>query len=373
MEDVDAAVLDIANRGLGVGVHLVLAANRWGDIRMSLRDSLSGRLELRLGEPSESEVNRRVARQFVDLLPGRGLAPPGIQYHTALPRLDGMGTADGLADAQSEALGKLTAAWQGAVAPPVRMLPERLTVAELDVPEQNPPSGVPIGIGERDLQPVYVDLTEADPHFLVYGDSGSGKSEFLRTWMTGLMAQRSAWEVRFIIVDYRRTLLGLVPEEYLGAYAGDANAAAAFAKALADKLTERLPPPDVTVQQLRERSWWTGPELILVVDDYDLVGAGRQSPLAPLVDFLPQAREVGFHVVAARRVAGVMRSSMSEPMLSRIRELGTDGLVLSGDRREGAVLGDERAQERPPGRGVLVRRKSPSTLIQVALQTGSTG
>jgi S-DNA-T family DNA segregation ATPase FtsK/SpoIIIE len=315
-----------------------------------------------------------VARELADLPAGRGLAPPGIQYHVALPRLDGMGTADGLADAQSEALGKLTAAWQGAVAPPVRMLPERLTVAEMTAmtqgTEENAPPGVPIGIGERDLQPVYVDLTDADPHFLVYGDSGSGKSEFLRTWMTGLMARRSAWEVRFIVVDYRRTLLGLVPDEYLGAYAGDSNSAAAFAKALADKLTERLPPSDVTVQQLRERSWWTGPELILVVDDYDLVSASRQSPLAPLVDFLPQAREVGFHVVAARRVAGVMRSSLSEAMLSRIRELGTDGLVLSGDRREGAILGDERAQERPPGRGVLVRRKSPSTLVQLALQTG---
>jgi S-DNA-T family DNA segregation ATPase FtsK/SpoIIIE len=189
--------------------------------------------------------------------------------------------------------------------------------------------------------------------------------------MTGLMARRSAWEVRFIVVDYRRTMLGLVPEEYLGAYAGDANAAAAFARALAEKLTERLPPADVTVQQLRERSWWTGPELILVVDDFDLVSSSRQSPLAPLLDFLPQARELGFHVVAARRVAGMMRSSISEPMLNRIRELGTDGLILSGDRREGAILGDERAQERPPGRGVLVRRKSAPALVQIALQTGA--
>ena len=371
MEDMDAVVLDIANRGLGVGVHLVLAANRWADIRMSLRDSLSGRLELRLGDAAESEVNRRVARQFADLPAGRGLAPPGVQYHVALPRLDGMGTADGLADAQGEVLGKLTNAWEGTVAPPIRMLPERITVTEMAavaVPEENAPPGVPVGIGELDLQPVHVDLNETDPHFLVYGDSGSGKTEFLRTWATGLMARRSAWEVRFIVVDYRRGLLGLVPEEYLGAYAGDANSAAAYAKALAEKLTERLPPADVTVQQLKERSWWTGPELILVVDDYDLVGAGRQSPLAPLADFLPQARELGFHVMAARRVAGVMRSQMGEPILSRIRELGTDGLVLSGDRREGVVLGDQRAEERPPGRGVLVRRKFPNALVQLALE-----
>lgn len=371
LDDVDATVLDIANRGLGVGVHLVLTANRWADLRVALRDAVSGRLELRLGDAAESEVNRRAARQFGAVPPGRGLAPPGIQYHVALPRLDGRGGDDELAEAQADALDKLVGGWQGAPAPAIRMLPERLTVAELPlaVPEgdvQLP--GVPIGVGEADLRPVFVDLTDTDPHFLVYGDSGSGKTEFLRTWMTGLMARRSAFEVRFIVVDYRRGLLGVVPEDYLGAYAGDAITAAAYAKAVAEKLAERMPPPDVTVQQLKERSWWTGPELYLVVDDFDLVGGGRSSPLAPLVDFLPQARELGFHVVAARRVAGVVRSQMTEPLLARVRELGADGLVLSGDRREGAVLGSERAEQRPPGRGVLVRRSHPRTLAQVALQ-----
>ena len=92
-------------------------------------------------------------------------------------------------------------------APPVRMLPERLAVRDMDVPQEQVPPGVPVGIAEHDLNPVYVDLTQDDPHFLIYGDSGSGKTEFLRTWMTGLMARRSAWEGRFIVVDYRRTNL----------------------------------------------------------------------------------------------------------------------------------------------------------------------
>jgi S-DNA-T family DNA segregation ATPase FtsK/SpoIIIE len=54
-------------------------------------------------------------------------------------------------------------------------------------------------------------------------------------------------------------------------------------------------------------------------------------------------------------------------MLSRVREMGADGLVLSGDPREGAVLGNQRAAQRSPGRGVLVRRQSSTALIQVAL------
>ncbi|MEV5753776.1 type VII secretion protein EccCa [Actinoallomurus sp. NPDC052308] len=368
MEGIDEAVHDIAGRGLGVGVHLVLTANRWGDVRTALRDSISGRLELRLNDPSESEVNRRVARAFGSVPPGRGLAPPGTQFQVALPRLDGRGTVGELAEAQADALTKITDGWQGAAAPAIRMLPERLTVDEMEIPIEDETPGVPVGIAEHDLRPVYLNLSDTDPHFLVFGDSGSGKTEFLRTWIWGMMARYTAYEVRFVIFDYRRGLLGLVPPGYLGAYAGDANAATAVAQALADKLTERLPPADVTVEQLRDRSWWEGPELFLVVDDFDLVSSSRQSPLAPLVDFLPQAREVGFHVVAARRVAGLTRRQMSEPILSRLSELGTDGLVLSGDPSEGPVIGDQRARPLPPGRGVLVRRSAPKMLVQLALE-----
>ncbi len=366
LEGADAAVLDIANRGLGVAVHVVIAANRWADIRMALRDTISARIELRLNDPSDSEVNRRAARQFAFTAPGRGMVPPGIQFQVALPRLDGKESVDGLADAQDEALGKLAAAWSGAIAPPIRMLPERLSLAELTLPEGGTVPGVPIGIAESDLAPVHLDLTDSEPHFVVFGDAGSGKSTFLRTWMKGLAARRTAWEARFVIVDYRRALLGVVPQDYVGAYAGDANAARQYTEQVVAKLAERLPPPDVTMEQLRDRSWWTGPEFYFVVDDYDLV-AGRTSPLSPLTDYLPQAREIGLHVVVARRVAGYSRNQVNEQLLNRIKELGSAGLVLSGDHREGAVIGSERAAPRPPGRGVLVTRNSPPALIQVAL------
>ncbi|MFF3561807.1 type VII secretion protein EccCa [Streptomyces sp. NPDC002574] len=371
MEGVDATVLDIANRGLGVAVHLVIAANRWADLRTALRDTISARLELRLNDPGDSEINRRAARAFGLSVPGRGMAPPGVQFQVALPRLDGRDSADGLAEAQDEAIGKIAASWSGPVAPPIRMLPERLTAAALAsrIEEDDTAPGVPIGIAESDLAPVRLDLTDADPHFLVFGDAGSGKSTFLRGWMKGLAARRSAFEARFVVVDYRRTLMGVVDDEYIGAYAGDANSAQVYVDQVVAKLTERLPPPNVTMDQLRKRDWWTGPEFYVVVDDYDLVTNGRTSPLNPLLDFLPQAREIGLHMVVARRVAGSARGQMSEQLLNRIKELGTAGIVLSGDPREGVVIGSERAAQRPPGRGVLVGRQTPPTLIQTAMDT----
>ncbi|GAA1227485.1 type VII secretion protein EccC [Kitasatospora nipponensis] len=367
VEGIDEALLDIAGRGLGVGVHLVLTANRWADLRMALRDAFSARLELRLNDPADSELDRRAARRLVGAGAGRGLSPQGLEFQVALPRLDGREGTEGLAEAQQEAIAKIAAGWTGTPAPAIRMLPARLTPAELPAPVTPLPAGPAIGIGEDDLAAVHLDLDGDEPHLLVYGDSGAGKSSFLRMWMAQLAARRPASEVRFVVFDYRRSLLGGVPEDHLGAYAGDSAAARAYVEQVTAKLAERLPPAEVTQRQLRERSWWSGPEFYLVVDDYDLVGGGRQSPLAPLADYLPQAREIGLHLVAARRVADSSRTQLTEPLLGRARELGAAGLLLSGDPREGALVGGERASVRPPGRGLLVRRSHPATVVQLAL------
>jgi S-DNA-T family DNA segregation ATPase FtsK/SpoIIIE len=365
-EDVDAAVADIAGRGLGVGVHLVLTASRWMEIRPALRDSIGTRMELRLNDPTESEINRKLAARISRAGPGRGLVAPGVYYHLLLPRLDGQETAEGLREGQDDVLGRLAAGWTRRAAPAVRMLPARLTVGQL---RQLPATGkgVPIGIAETDLAPVALDLAGADPHFVVYGDAGSGKTSFLRTWIGGLTQRYTGQEVRVVVFDYRRSLLGAVPEEHLGAYAADATTAAFYAKEVCAKLRERLPPATASQRELLGRAWWEGADIYLVVDDYDILGSGANSPLAPLLEFLPYARDVGLHLVAARRVTGLMRTGMSDGLMLRVKELGGAGLVLSGDPKEGLVLGDQRAQPRPPGRGVLVTRSRPPTLIQVAL------
>lgn len=121
----------------------------------------------------------------------------------------------------------------------------------------------------------------------------------------------------------------------------------------------------MTPQQLRDRSWWTGPECFLLVDDYDLVAGGLSNPLSGLLDFLPQARDVGLHLVLARRTGGASRA-LYEPVLQRLRELGSPGVLLSGDRDEGVLLGDVRPRPFPPGRGVLVNRRSGTHLLQLA-------
>lgn len=186
----------------------------------------------------------------------------------------------------------------------------------------------------------------------------------LRGICRSLVESHTGAQARIIVGDYRRTLLGVVEGEHLGGYAPSAVTLSAMARDLAAVFERRMPGPDVTQQQLRERSWWSGPEVFVVVDDYDLVSAASQSPLTPLLEYLPQAKDVGLHLVLARRSGGAGRA-LFEPVIARLRELSAAGLVMSGNREEGALVGTARPRPMPPGRGILVQRDG-ETLVQTA-------
>lgn len=222
---------------------------------------------------------------------------------------------------------------------------------------------IPIGLTETDLQPAYLD-TATEPHFLVFGDPGSGKSGFLRTVARGIVTMYEPAQALVILVDYQRSLLGCVEPPHLIGYGASAQVTAGLIEQAAAMVRERLPGPEVTAEQLRDRSWWRGPELFVLVDDYDLVAATGPNPLAPLLDYLPQSHDLGLHVVMTRRAGGASRA-LSDPILGRLRELGSPGIVLSGPREEGPLLGNVKPDHRPPGRGLLVTRRTGTEPVRL--------
>ncbi|GAB3238713.1 type VII secretion protein EccCa [Kineosporia babensis] len=361
-EDLEETVGQIAARGLTYGVHLVASAGRWMEMRPAARDMFGSRLELRLGDISDSVLDRRTAMNVPEGTPGRGMTADRFHFLTALPRIDGGRSVDDLAAAVSSLVTAIAQAWPGPSAPPVRLLPPEFAYKEMD---PQAPGGIPIGIAENDLGVVHLDLGE-DPHFLLYGDSRSGKSSALRALARAITERFDPEAARLVVIDHRRSLLGAVAETHLIGYGTGAQRSAEILAEVAQALRTRLPGPDVTAEQLRNRSWWRGPELYVLVDDYDLVATGSGNPLSVLQEFLPQARDIGLHVVLARRSGGAGRA-MYEPVTTALREIGSAGVLLSGQRDEGALLGGTlRPAPQPPGRGWLVDRERGAQLVQLA-------
>ncbi|MGW1448143.1 type VII secretion protein EccCa [Micromonospora sp. NPDC002411] len=355
-DDLEPLVTDLATRGLSYGVHVVATALRWLDFRPAIRDLFGSRLELRLGDPSDSLVARRAAANVPERA-GRGVTAEGLHFLTAVPQL-------GAAAGDTADLVKRAAdGWAGPPAPRVRLLPPVLPYADLDLAATTG-LRLPIGIAEADLRPVSLDFA-TEPHFVVFGDSECGKSSFLRALATSIITRFTPEQARVILVDYRRSLLGAIETPHLIGYGTAAAHTADLIESAAGYLERRAPGPEVTPQQLRDRSWWSGPELFVLVDDYDLVAAGPANPLRALEEHLPHARDVGLHLVLARRSGGAGRAQY-EPIVQRLRELSTAGLVMAGSPDEGALVGPVRPGPLPPGRGRLVTRREGVRLVQLA-------
>lgn len=376
-EDLADLVQELGTRGPGYGIHLVLTAGRWSDIRMQLQATIGSKIEFRLNDPGDSVLGRKQAANLRADTPGRCLVEGGLLAQICEPGLpiapssdsmpvggNGAGTPNGHSTSVEAAVAAIAAAWPGDPVPPIRMLPALVDLAALQR-AAGPRPGLLIGVDETDLRPVELDWRGTDAHLLVIGDAESGKTSLLKLIVRDLVAKYTDQEVVFAVFDVRRTLLDVVPEDYLGAYAGTTSMAAGMAAGVVGELRGRLPPEGVTAAQLRSRSWWRGPEIFVLVDDFDLLSPGGAGPLAPFVEFLPQARDVGLHLIVARRSGGAGRS-LYEPVPQRLREIGATGLLLSGDRSEGAFYPGVHLSVQPPGRGTLVRRGRRPSLVQLA-------
>ncbi|BBY22591.1 hypothetical protein MSTO_27960 [Mycobacterium stomatepiae] len=347
-ESIEEPITAIAAQGLSSQVHVVLSASRWAEIRPSLRDQIGTRIELRLGDPADSELDRKRAREVPRDRPGRGLSRDGL--HMAISRpMD--------AAAPRRRHGELSA-------PPIPLLPAHIDHhIVVDLAGEDGGRQILLGLEERRLRPFAVDF-ERNSHLLMLGDSECGKTAALRTLCREIVRTKTAEQAQLLVVDFRRTLLGVVESEHFGGYALSPAALRGLMPEVLALLQRRMPSPDVTQAQLRARSWWSGPDIYVVVDDYELVATPAGNPLLALLEYLPYARDLGLQLVVARRSGGAARG-LFDPLLARLREIGCLGLMMSARPDDGSLLSVGRPARLPAGRGVVLTDAGDEQVIQV--------
>ncbi len=364
-EKLENQLQEIASRGLTYGVHLIIVAARWSEIRPWLRDVLQTRFELRLGDSMESEIDFRAARNVPEV-PGRGMTIDKYHYLAALPRLDGRVSAEDIGDGLAALVGAVREHWTGPSAPAVRLLPRRLDAAQLPPVPTDGELRVAYALDEERLEPVWHDFA-VTPHLLVFGDGNTGKSNLARLFTRAIAQRFTQQEAQIILVDPRRRLQDCVPKGQLVGYALNGESLKEILGRGVPHMRQRMPGPDIAPERLATRDWWSGPRLFVIIDDYDMISSSYDQAAQPLVELLAQGTEIGLHVLTFRSTSAAARAMLGDHLLRRMWDLGTPGLLFSCPRDETHVLGETKPLTLPPGRAQLVIRREGARLVQTAL------
>ena len=369
-DSLDRQVATMMSRGLSLGVHLIVSAARWMDFRSEAQDLFGSRLELHTANPKESIVHREGAARIPKGRPGRGIDMAGHEMMIGLPRADAEQDPTTVSQGVAYTVEKIREHLVAGEGPKLRLLPEQITIDSIleQLPEQQilPRGGgdMILGVEESRLGPLVFN-TRTESHLYLFGDSRTGKSTFLRSIMKEITRLYTPGEARIITIDMRRTLMDDVPKDHTLRYITNHDSAMKDMREMAQFLRKRLPGPEVTAEQIRERSWWSGPELWVLVDDYDLAATMSGNPLMELVDLLPQASDIGLHLVITRRMGGAARATF-EKVLQMMGDLAVTGILLSGNPSEGAIINGVKPKRAIPGRAQVIHRDLGVVAAQMA-------
>ncbi|WP_230865714.1 type VII secretion system ESX-5 FtsK/SpoIIIE family ATPase EccC5 [Mycobacterium canetti] len=378
----------IINQGPSFGVHVVVTADRESELRPPVRSGFGSRIELRLAAVEDAKLVRSRFAKDVPVKPGRGMvavnyvrldSDPQAGLHTLVARPALGSTPDNVFECDSvvAAVSRLTSAQ----APPVRRLPARFgveQVRELAARDTRPgvgAGGIAWAISELDLAPVYLNFAE-NSHLMVTGRRECGRTTTLATIMSeiGRLYAPGASSApppapgrpsaQVWLVDPRRQLLTTLGSDYVERFAYNLDGVVAMMGELAAALAGREPPPGLSAEELLSRSWWSGPEIFLIVDDIQQLPPGFDSPLHKAVPFVNRAADVGLHVIVTRTFGG-WSSAGSDPMLRALHQANAPLLVMDADPDEGFIRGKMKGGPLPRGRGLLMAEDT-GVFVQVA-------
>lgn len=421
-----ADIEEIGAKGPAHGVHLIISTDGYiaGKATPTMGTLFSANVELKL--PDTDELNHNPNPHVAKAVPyglqevisddasveqqlsgeqvaaqrivGRGRTRFGHHFQTGRPWLTVNGRQVDASDAEAAAMiGRIA----GKRVSAVRMLPKELSRAQMweryvEREGQDRRRGVvPFGLSEVGLNAAVADFTR-NPHFVLAGTADCGKTAGLATFAQSIMDVYRPDEAKIYVISTDNALVQYVPQEYLGEYqarefAGDGQPRVPTGKMLygyvsredqimdvdahlGELLRPRLRPDDATQEEIASGARrWSGPEIFVIVDNEDVLEAwhstsswsGKPFALQNVAVFVPRAEEVGLHVIVARRIEEWPKAEYT-PLMRALKQKQTPGLVMSGARTEGVILGKQFASDQPAGRGVYVTRDVAAP-AQVAL------
>ncbi|WP_165368559.1 FtsK/SpoIIIE domain-containing protein [Serinicoccus sediminis] len=244
------------------------------------------------------------------------------------------------------------------------------TTAEAETGWRRKGLAVPLGVDAAGAV-VTIDLARDGPHALVAGTTGSGKSELLRTLVTGLALCSSPADLALLLVDFKGGsslgdcaalphVTGLVTDL-------DPHLAARVLASLQAELTRRE--SRLAEAGVRDAAHLPGlPRLVVVIDEFRVLAEEVPEVMTGLVRLAAVGRSLGVHLVlATQRPAGVvgpdLRANVNLRVALRVRDV-TDSLdvvetpaaALLPEGRPGLALWRTGAE---PPRAVQVARVGP--------------
>ncbi len=399
-------VVDIAQRGRSLGIHLIMATQRpAGVIKDNLRANTNLRIALRMADESDSRdvVDDGIAATFPASVPGRAIAKTGpgrlVPFQSAYAggwTTDDDSAAaevrvaelrfgatrewepDGLAESDSheEDLGPndqkrivstlIDAADRARLQRPRRpWLDDLAPVVDLrDLPNEGD-TRIPIAlvdVPEKQLQQPAVFVPDRDGSLVIYGTSGSGKSTLLKTIGTAAGMRPDLGRVQVYCLDFASGALGaLAALPHVGSVVDSADVeriqrllrtldaemdrrAAAFSAASA-----------ASVQEYRELKDDRMPRILLLIDNYPEfkkdweVAPGRGPFYRIFMRILGEGRTLGLHTVLTADRGNAVPSAVAANISRRV-------VLRMGDPSQYMLLGvprDVLDEQSAPGRAVV--------------------
>ena len=238
-------------------------------------------------------------------------------------------------------------------------------------------TSTPIGIGENG--PFELDLVRDGPHGLVGGTTGSGKSEFLRSLISGLAARNDPTKLTFILIDFK----GGAAFKPLEALPHTIGTISNLDEQLADRALRALE-AEMDYRQRMFAAAGEGvdnldaylatnpsepmPRLLLVVDEFAMLAKDFPDVLTSLVSIGAVGRTLGVHMIlATQRPAGVVNDDILANTNLRV------ALRVQSKEDSNNVIGVPHAaaiSRSQKGRSWVKLGQEDITPVQTALVTG---